>query len=70
MKIELERYQLTYLIMACTTADAMSSVGTKKWNKLHDQLMAVLLEYDSDVQAAADVKVSSRKVYKVGEQND
>lgn len=70
MKIELERYQLINLIMACTAADDMSSVGTKKWNKLHDQLMAVLLEYDSDVQAAANVKVSSRKVYKVGEQND
>lgn len=64
MKIELERYQLINLIMACTAADAVSTEGTKKWNKLHDQLMAVLLEYDSDV------KVNSRRVYKVGEQDE
>lgn len=67
MKIELERHQLINLIIACTAADAMSSVGTKKWNKLHDQLMAVLLEYDSDIQAASNIKVNSRRVYKVGE---
>lgn len=70
MKIELERYQLINLIIACTAADGCSSSGTKKWNKLHDQLMAVLLEYDSDIVAAANVKVNSRRVYKVGDQND
>ena len=70
MKIELERYQLINLIMACTAADACSSSGTIKWTKLHDQLMAVLLEYDSDIQAAANVKVNSRRIYKVGEQDD
>lgn len=70
MKIELERYQLVNLILACTAANAVSSEGTKKWNKLHDQLNAVLDEYDSDVEAAANVKVNSRRVYKVGEQYD
>ena len=70
MKIELERYQLINLIMACTAADAVSTEGTKKWNKLHDQLKAVLIEYDSDVDAAANVTVNSRRVYKVGEDND
>lgn len=70
MKIELERHQLISLIMACTAANNMSSEGTKKWNKLHDQLMNVLLEYDSDIEGAANAKVNNRRVYKVGEQNE
>lgn len=65
MKIELERHQLINLIMACTAADQASSPDTKKWKKLHDQLMHALLEYDSDLQAAGNAEVRSRRVYKL-----
>lgn len=65
MKIEMERHQLVNLMMACRAADKLSSPDTMKWMKLHDQLMHALREYDSDVEAAANVKVSSRRVYKL-----
>ena len=67
MKIELERYQLINLIMACTAADNASSPATTKWKKLHDQLMHTLVEYDSDIEAAVNAKISIRRVYKVGD---
>lgn len=72
MKIELERHQLISLMLACDAADSCSSPDTKKWKKLHVQLMHVLLEYDSDIDSAANAGVRSRKVYKLerGEQYD
>lgn len=65
MKIELERHQLISLLLACDAADTLASPDTKKWKKLHVQLMHVLLEYDSDLQAAGNVEVRSRRVYKL-----
>lgn len=71
MKIELERHHLISLILACSAADSCSP-DIKKWKKVHDQLMHVLLEYDSDIDSAANAGVRSRKVYKLerGEQYD
>ena len=63
MKIEMDRYQLINLMMACTAADLASSPDTTKWKKLHDQLMHALLEYDSDLQA--NVRSRSSRVYKL-----
>lgn len=65
MKIEMERHQLINLIMACSAADKLSSPDTMKWMKMHDQLMYALREYDSDIEAAVNAKVSSRRVYKL-----
>ena len=56
MKIELERHELFNLILACTAADNLASEGTKKWKRIHDKLMRILLEYDTEP--------SVKKVYK------
>ena len=65
MKVEMERHQLINCILACTAADQRASEGTKKWERLHDQLMQVLLDYDNDVEAAVNHKVSANRVYKL-----
>lgn len=71
MKIEMERHQLISLLLACDAADTCASPDTKKWKKLHVQLMHVLLEYDSDMELLKHVEStgksvgSMRRVYKL-----
>ena len=65
MKVEMERHQLIGCILACSAANEISSPNTKKWKHLHDQLMQVLLDYDNDIEAAVNHKVSANRIYKL-----
>lgn len=47
MKIEVDRYELCDLMLACTAAEMLANDDGQKWKRLHDMLKAKLEEYDN-----------------------